>query len=412
VGIDPEEFFENERQGAAVLKHGILHRYLTVFTSKVGSTAKDNKVVYLDAYAGPGQYEKGGEGSPAIAAKTAEFLSANRNLVGIYVEKKKENREKLEAFLSGTGHQHVIIAGDIKDNFDKVLALVGDAPLLAFFDPFGLTVPMEQLKALMERPKPAGSNYHPTTELIINVSYPGIARTCGFLNSEKAKEDPDGKTAKQQKTIVANANAKLGGEWWQPIATAREEDWVERIAHGYAKQMRDQIGVGWFRVDVRDKPKGAVAYELHLFTRYSKEAHWHFHEQVSLANQDWREFNAAQAAAEAAKKLAAKAAASPQQALPAAMPTPPAKPVDQSPQWVATIKSNIVALLQAGPVSMQDRWPEVYGFEETFGLARSMHVRKAIKELHKEGITTCDGKGDVHKLVIERGPKFVIEPKK
>jgi three-Cys-motif partner protein len=77
VGIDPEEFF-GDVQGAAVLKHGVLRRYLAVFTSKVGSTARDGKVFYLDAYAGPGEYQDGGEGSPAVARATAENLAKTR----------------------------------------------------------------------------------------------------------------------------------------------------------------------------------------------------------------------------------------------------------------------------------------------------------------------------------------------
>ena len=381
MATDPEEFFE-EVQGAAVLKHGILRRYLAVFTGKLGSTAAGKKVIYLDAYAGPGEYEDGGEGSPALAKATAEFLSHNRNLVGIYVEKNPDNRARLEKFLGGSGHEHHILPGDIQQNFDDVLKLVGDAPLLAFFDPFGLTVPMEQLKALMERRRPGGTGvqmYAPT-ELIINVSYVGIARVCGVLNSDKWKTNP--KFAKMRETMIERCNQKLGGDWWQPIATAREDNWVEQIAHGYAKRLHDLMGVGWFRVPVRDRPDGPVVYEILLVTRYSREAHWVFHEQISLGHQDYREFIAAQ---------------SEQQTL----------PIDEG-QWVKAIKANIVKLLKDGDFVVRDKWEHVYG-NETFGLARTTHVRKAIKELFKEGVTLCDGKKqgnrDLPDLTITRGPK-------
>lgn len=45
------DYFE-KKQAAAVLKHGILRRYLHVFVSKTGSPA--GEVVYVDGYAGPG----------------------------------------------------------------------------------------------------------------------------------------------------------------------------------------------------------------------------------------------------------------------------------------------------------------------------------------------------------------------
>jgi hypothetical protein len=62
--------------------------------------------------------------------------------------------------------------------------LVGDAPLIAFYDPFGLSAPMAQLKDLMNRPNRDRIGHYATTELIINVSYTGIARNCGAATSD------------------------------------------------------------------------------------------------------------------------------------------------------------------------------------------------------------------------------------
>jgi three-Cys-motif partner protein len=63
-----ESFFET-KQPAAVLKHELLRRYLRVYVQKTGSTSKDGRVAYLDAYAGPGFYDDGSAGSPAIAVE-------------------------------------------------------------------------------------------------------------------------------------------------------------------------------------------------------------------------------------------------------------------------------------------------------------------------------------------------------
>jgi hypothetical protein len=52
-----EEFFRS-RKSAAVLKHGILKRYPVVFAAKTG---RGNPVVFLDGYAGRGEY---GDGEP------------------------------------------------------------------------------------------------------------------------------------------------------------------------------------------------------------------------------------------------------------------------------------------------------------------------------------------------------------
>lgn len=67
--------FWSERKTAAVLKHGVLRRYLPVFATKTGTYARDGRVVYFDGYAGQGRYDDDSEGSPVIAARLAEQLS-------------------------------------------------------------------------------------------------------------------------------------------------------------------------------------------------------------------------------------------------------------------------------------------------------------------------------------------------
>ena len=58
------EGFFARKQAAAVLKHGILSRYPTIFASMAGSG--EPEVVLYDAYAGPGKYEDGSPGSPLL----------------------------------------------------------------------------------------------------------------------------------------------------------------------------------------------------------------------------------------------------------------------------------------------------------------------------------------------------------
>src|SRR5690606_37995979 len=127
---------------------------------------------------------------------------------------------------------------------------------------------------------------------------------------------------------------------------------------------------GWFRVPVRDTPNSPVAYELLLVSRYTKEAHWVFHESVSKAHEDWRKFNA-----EKAKHAGG------QQTL-------GLDEVDED-QWIVEIKRSITELLKDGPFLIRDKWDRAFG--RTFGLARTTHMRTAIKQLFKEGVTTCDG---------------------
>ncbi|MGW5852357.1 hypothetical protein ACWFQ8_31205 [Streptomyces sp. NPDC055254] len=67
--------------------------------------------------------------------------------------------------------------------------------------------------------------------------------------------------------------------------------------------------------------------------------------------------------------------------------------------WIKTIRANLEDLLhKRGSFVVGDYQGEVLA--GVIGEAREMHVRAAIKELYKEGKTSCNGVGDVRKLRV------------
>lgn len=114
------QFFAT-RQGAAVLKHGIISRYAAPFAGMAGKWAPGKRVVLLDAYAGPGSYDDGSPGSPRLLAATADRLAAIRNVEGIYVEKDRGLVDRLRGALAGTDHRHTVVHGKIDAHLDAVL---------------------------------------------------------------------------------------------------------------------------------------------------------------------------------------------------------------------------------------------------------------------------------------------------
>jgi three-Cys-motif partner protein len=125
------QFFREQRP-AAVLKHGILRRYLHVFASKTGSTALGRRVAFLDGYSGPGEYQDGTSGSPLLAAETARLLGQVRNLEGFYVEKDEETYQQLCETLARTNHRFATYWGSVEDHLPTIMGEVGAAPLFAF----------------------------------------------------------------------------------------------------------------------------------------------------------------------------------------------------------------------------------------------------------------------------------------
>jgi hypothetical protein len=84
------------KKAAAVLKHAVLEQYLVPFAAKVGRFARDNRVVYIDGYAGPGRYEDKTEGSPALVIKQADTVASYRTLECLFVERRRSDFARLQ----------------------------------------------------------------------------------------------------------------------------------------------------------------------------------------------------------------------------------------------------------------------------------------------------------------------------
>jgi hypothetical protein len=94
-GLDSSSPFFVSKKAAAVLKHAILDSYVVPFASKVGRYAPDSRVVYLDGYAGPGRYEDGTPGSPALILDSAARIAGFRQLDCYFVERAPKNYQSL-----------------------------------------------------------------------------------------------------------------------------------------------------------------------------------------------------------------------------------------------------------------------------------------------------------------------------
>ena len=77
-------------------KHVILRRYLEAWLPIM---AKFNqRILFIDGFAGPGEYSGGGEGSPVIALKTARdhTFRPTSEVVFIFVEKDRKRYDHLK----------------------------------------------------------------------------------------------------------------------------------------------------------------------------------------------------------------------------------------------------------------------------------------------------------------------------
>jgi three-Cys-motif partner protein len=391
--VDAADFFQS-KQGAAVLKHEVLSNYLPQYVFKTGSTCET--VVFLDGYAGPGQYQDGSGGSPSLAVGASQKLSESGSaatLKGLFVERDRTMHDSLVAYLDGTDFDSIVWKGDLRECWDEVMAEVPSrASLFAFIDPFGLSIRWTQLKQLTER----GGKLGPTgrasggapTEILMNFSLPGIRRVAGHLTSNNTGR---GYVEKTRPSMLARMDDAMGGQWWRDIWCSGGDNRADEIAEGFIQRVTALRG-GWnvLSVPVSDRWEGPPSYYLLLLTQHP-DGIWMFNNSISTAVERFRDW--------ADEKEASSRGD--QQLL--EFETPAARKDRLARSWVDEIKKSIARRL-AVSASMRpgDDLAATYG--EALGDAREMHLRTALRELFDEGVTTTNPYG------VKRLQWFVVRP--
>jgi three-Cys-motif partner protein len=383
------QFFVSKK-AAAVLKHETLRQYIIPFASKVGSYATGRRVVYLDGYAGPGRYADSTPGSPALVLQSAAELSAFRTLDCYFVERKRDDFKRLKALVDeacADGISAEALPGRVQKHLDYVLQRAEGAPLLAFLDPFGLGLSFEDLTGRifgLRRPRGQGGRY--ATEVLLNFSSNAVRRIGGLLTAEKEH--------KHTAATLAAMDTACGGSWWREefLDSKNNGEAVERIAVGFAGRVCKTVRSGAWTVAVRNRERHQPLYHLVFFSR-SEHGLWLFGEANSLAQEAWRR----ELAQEAWRRECAGAPAADRLFNDADLFA--AEETHREGQWIAEIKKNIDRLLaEDGTFALRARHVEVMG--SAMDEARKKHIRAAVKELYKEGKTSCKGTGDVEDFVI------------
>ncbi len=144
-------------------KHQILRKYLDAWLPILGTYNK--RIVYIDGFAGPGEYKGGEPGSPIIALEAARTHRANLagELVFVFMEERPDRVAHLRgriATIRLPGHfkAHVEqgtfaeqLTG-LLDGLDKERGQI--APTFALIDPFGFAgIPYAPIKRLLAKEK-------------------------------------------------------------------------------------------------------------------------------------------------------------------------------------------------------------------------------------------------------------------
>jgi three-Cys-motif partner protein len=375
--------FHKTKKSAAVLKHGIIDAYASPFAGKTGKYSADHRVAFIDGYAGPGRYGDDEEGSGAMLLRKAkELAKLPRKLELHFVEDDPETVEKLKAVVAdeGQGVEVTVTDGDISTHLPDLLARCMGIPLFVYLDPCGLVIPFDQVVRIFDRPGGYGA---PATEVLINFSAVTLRRIAGHLTSDKAV-----------KATLARMDAVCGGDWWRDAWMEHypDKDAAEQaVVNGYAAKLSEEAGTGHWVIDVRPRAGLKPLYYLVFASRHIAGLEF-FGESASLGLEKWRRYSAAQEAEgtlfgdDDSWEVTFKAQEAKLKA-----------------EWIDAIADRLAAELAKGePFRVLDRYDEVFG--DLVGVARGMHLRGAMKKVHRAGLTSTRPVGVTKLLELQLGP--------
>lgn len=372
--------FFGQRNAQAVLKHGVLTRYAHYFAGRAGS-ATQGRVAFIDGYAGEGRYEDGSPGSPLLLASQAKRAKLFGRLVKLaFVERDDGRREQLRQSLAEADVvPDEVLGGGLDDVIDGLLDRYARHAVLLFVDPFGLAVKRATLERVLRRR---------STQQPIDVLYHFSLSTVARMGRAGAV---DGPTSRQNAEHLDRA---LGSIWRedfeQATAPNAPTEAALAVARRFGESVRRATGLQSTGVPVRQRPGQLPKYLLMLFSA-DKKAHWDFAEQASSAYVDWL-YHCDREDYEANVRLRE------QHGLLElfSSPEPDVKEITEqlkaeAAAYLPTHLSDV--LRRAGaPLRPIDAVEAVYG--EMLGRARSLHLRRAIRDLHREGLVHDDATGD------------------
>lgn len=214
-------------------KHEILKRYLGAWFPILGSANK--RILYIDGFAGPGEYKGGETGSPIIALETAldhEHDLADE-IVFIFIEKREDRCDHLRGLLTSynlpEGIKFAVQQGRFDEHMTEILDYIDEqntrlAPTFALVDPFGFSgTPMAVVSRLMANPH---------CEVLITFMFDSVNRFVGH----------------PQEKIQAHMDDLYGCSTWRKADTIGEPERRQRFLHDlYKDQLHGEAGVDYAR---------------------------------------------------------------------------------------------------------------------------------------------------------------------
>jgi three-Cys-motif partner protein len=219
-------------------KHRVLEEYLKAWFPIVAS--RFPRLLFIDGFAGPGEYTGGELGSPLIALRVFSELTRRprARVTYLFVEADRLRADHLQTRVSdyldsvGANYDVRIRPGTFEEVVGGGLSVLeadgrGLPPSFAMIDPFGVDgFPMSLVQRILA---------HQSSEVYISFMYESMNRFHSHPNFEAA------------------LNALFGGSGWQPLFALPDSDERHRaVCSYYADQLRGAGAKYVLRFDLRE----------------------------------------------------------------------------------------------------------------------------------------------------------------
>ncbi len=174
-------------------KHMVLRAYMDAWLPIILSTFE--RAMFVDAFAGPGEYENGESGSPVIALNALAQHSSKHRFIGqidyVFIEKDRDRFDHLNEVIARQRKKGAVPSicqiSTYNDTFAHVFPKLINSisshrvPTFVMIDPFGVSgVGVEHIHALMQ---------YPSTEVYVSFMYEFIDRFKDHPNFELHLDD-------------------------------------------------------------------------------------------------------------------------------------------------------------------------------------------------------------------------------
>lgn len=211
-------------------KHAILRKYLDAWLPIISRNNK--RILYIDCFAGPGEYDCGKDGSPIIAinAVLEHRVKISSEIRMLFIEKDKKRCDNLVQKIAELQIPSNIKTECLCNEFDKVFESIlrhleqqkkALAPAFVFIDPFGFGVPFDIVNRVMENPR---------CEVCITFMYEEMNR---FAKNEG---------------LWPKLNKMFGTDAWKEVLDIRSPAERKQFWHDtYKQQLNKEAGIQFVR---------------------------------------------------------------------------------------------------------------------------------------------------------------------